>query len=84
MKKIEMWTFEFCPYCVKAKALLDELNVEYTEYMIPFGDSRLKDLEVKTGCDTLPQLFADDEFIGDCSKMIALNDRNELLPLLGV
>ena len=83
MKKIEIWTFKFCPFCVKAKALLDRLEVDYIEHCIPYTDKRLKELEAKTGCDTLPQVFADGEFIGDCSKIHDLHDLGQLMPLLG-
>lgn len=82
MKKIELWTFTTCPFCVKAKRLLDKLNIEYKEYVIPFGDSRLKELEEKSGCGTLPQLFVDDVFIGDNSKMYELYREGLLLDIL--
>lgn len=82
MKKIDVWTFKFCPFCVKVKKLLDELNIPYTEHMIPFGDSRLKDLEVKTGCGTLPQVFADDVFIGDCDQLHQMHAQGTLMEVL--
>ncbi len=82
MKKVVIWTFKTCPFCIKAKVLLDELNVEYEEVQIPFGDARLNELEKKTGCSTLPQTFVDDTFIGDCSKMHELHEEGVLLGLL--
>lgn len=82
MKKITVWTFKTCPFCVKAKRLLDKLDLPYEEIMIPFGDTRLDELEKKTGCGTLPQIFADDEFIGDCSKLYDLYRDGLLLDLL--
>lgn len=50
--------------------------------MIPFGDARLKDLEAKTGCGTLPQVFADDEFIGDCDQLHQLHAQGTLMEVL--
>ena len=82
MKKIEIWTFKFCPFCVKAKRLLDALNVEYEEIRIPNNDKRMDALEAKTGCDTLPQIFADGEFVGDCSKIHELHDMGQLMKIL--
>lgn len=82
MKKITIWTFKFCPFCVKAKKLLDQLNVSYEEIMIPFGDKRLNELEEKTGCGTLPQIFVNDHFVGDCSKLYELHDQGLLLDIL--
>lgn len=82
MKKVVIWTFRTCPFCIKAKALLDELQIEYEDIEIPFGDSRLKTLEEKTGCGTLPQIFIDDVFIGDSSKLFDLNDQGLLIGML--
>ena len=82
MKKVEIWTFETCPFCIKAKGLLDNLNIGYEETMIPFGDTRLKELEAKTGCGTLPQIFVDGEFIGDCSQVHDLHDKGLLLDMI--
>lgn len=82
MKKVDIWTFKTCPFCIKAKALLDELNIEYNETMIPYGDTRLNDLEKQTGCGTLPQIFVEGEFIGDCSKIHDLHDQGLLLKMI--
>lgn len=82
MKKVVVWTFKTCPFCIKAKALLDRLEVDYDEVMIPFGDNRLNELEKKTGCSTLPQIFVDDVFIGDCSKIHELHEQGELIKLV--
>ncbi len=82
MKKIVMWTFKMCPYCIKAKALLNDLNIEFEEIQIPFGDTRLKELEVKTGCSTLPQTFVNDEYIGDSSKLFELHGEGVLEGIL--
>jgi glutaredoxin 3 len=82
MKKIEIWTFKTCPFCVKAKMLLDQLGVSYEEHCISYGDSKLSELESKTGCGTLPQIFVADKFIGDCSQLYALHEAGELEEML--
>ena len=82
MKKIVIWTFKTCPFCVKAKRLLDRIGVEYEEVMIPYGDKRLDELESKTGCSTLPQIFVGDEYIGDCSKIHDLHNEGVLESIL--
>ena len=82
MKKIVIWTFRTCPFCVKSKKLLNKLNIEYEVIQIPFGDSRLNELEKKTGCSTLPQLFVNDEFIGDNSKLHELHREGLLEDIL--
>lgn len=82
MKKVVIWTFKTCPFCIKAKALLDRLEIPYDEVMIPFGDTRLNDLEKETGCSTLPQIFVEGQFIGDCSQIHDLHDQGLLEPMV--
>lgn len=82
MKKIEIWTFTTCPFCIRAKRLFDKLDIPYTEHVLPNGDPKLKELENQTGCGTLPQIFADGEFIGDCSKLYDLYREGQLMGLL--
>lgn len=82
LKKIKIWTFTSCPFCVRVKRLFDKLDIPYTEHVIAYGDPHLKVLEAKTACDTLPQVFADDEFIGDCTKLYDLYRQGELLDLI--
>ena len=82
MKKVVIWTFKFCPFCVKAKALLDQLDIQYEEIMIPFGDKRLEELSQKTNCTTLPQIFVDEVFIGDCSKIHELHEEGLLVAMI--
>jgi glutaredoxin 3 len=82
MKKIEIWTFKTCPFCIKAINLLESLDVEYENHVLAWGDTKVKELEAKSGIDTLPQLFVDGEFIGDSSKMMALHQQGELVAIL--
>jgi len=83
MKKIEVWTFKTCPFCVRALNLLDSLGINYENHVLPWGDSYLKVLEEKTACDTLPQIFADGDYIGDCSHIHDLHQQGLLLDMLG-
>ncbi len=73
MKKIEIYTWGYCPYCVRAKNLLNELDLEFTEIPLDGKDDELKALREKTGQRTVPQIFIDDEFIGGFSELSALN-----------
>ncbi|MEL6250172.1 MAG: glutaredoxin 3 [Cyanobacteria bacterium J06626_23] len=81
--KVEIYTWSRCPFCIRAKALLDDKQVEYTEYCID-GDEDARDVMAKrsNGKRSLPQIFIDDRHIGGCDDIHALDRRGELDPLL--
>lgn len=76
-KKVVIYTFETCPYCIRAKRLLTNKNIDFTEINITNQDDKLKELEKKTGVDTVPQVFVDDKFIGGCDDLIELHKQGK-------
>lgn len=83
MPKVEIYTWSTCPFCIRAKGLLQKKGVEYTEYSID-GDeqARQKMAERAGGSRTLPQIFINDEHIGGCSDLYGLEAKKELDDLL--
>ena len=81
--KVEIYTWSSCPFCIRAKSLLDQKGVEYSEYCID-GDEDARDkMRVRAdGKSSLPQIFIDDRHIGGCDEIYALERRGELEPLL--
>ncbi len=84
MAKVEIYTWKFCPFCIRAKALLDRKQVKYIEYQID-GDEAAREAMVKRGKDgkrSVPQIFINDEHIGGCDDLYALEAQNKLDALL--
>ncbi len=83
MHDIQIYTTPYCPYCVRAKALLTQKGVDYTETDVS-GDGDLRDAMTQRagGRRTVPQIFIDDRHIGGCDDLYALDGRGELDPLL--
>lgn len=83
MAKVELYTKGHCPYCKRAKALLEQKNVEYTEYPIDI-QPELRDemIERANGGYTVPQIFIDSQHIGGCDDMMALESQGKLAALL--
>lgn len=83
MPNIEIYTWTTCPFCRRAKALLDSKNAEYTEYDIT-GDeeARAQMIERTGGPKTVPQIFINDQYIGGCDDLHDLDEKEELDPLL--
>lgn len=84
MKKIEIYTKYYCPYCSKAKALLDKKGVKYTEYELEKSHPEKKsDLE-DHGKRTVPQIVVDGDWIGGCDDIYDLDRQNKLNNILGL
>ncbi len=81
--KVEIYTWSTCPFCVQAKALLDRKGVQYTEYCLD-GDEpgRAKMAERSQGRRSVPQIFIDEQHIGGCDDIHALDRQGKLDPLL--
>ena len=81
---VEIYTWRFCPFCLRAKALLNEKGVQFTEYSIDGdNDARTKMSERAGGRRTLPQIFINGECIGGCDELYELERNNELNELIG-
>jgi glutaredoxin 3 len=80
---IEIYTWSRCPFCIRAKDLLDRKSVDYTEYCID-GDETARDqmAERSNGRRSLPQIFINDNHIGGCDDLHALERRGKLNELL--
>ncbi|PLS69576.1 MAG: glutaredoxin 3 [Cyanobacteria bacterium M5B4] len=84
MATVEIYTWRFCPFCIRAKALLDRKGVKYTEYKID-GDEAARDAMVKRGKDgkrSVPQIFINNEHIGGCDDLYELEAMGKLDLLL--
>ena len=83
MAKVEIYTWATCPYCRKAKALLDSKDVDYTEHSVD-GDEAARDkmAERANGRRSVPQIFINDQHIGGCDDIHALEEKGELDKLL--
>ncbi len=83
MPNIEVYTWSRCPFCIRAKALLDQKGVDYTEYCID-GDENARDqMATRTGGKrSLPQIFIDQKHVGGCDDLYSLERQGQLDPLL--
>ena len=84
MKRIEIYTKDYCPYCQRAKELLQSKKVTFVEYEI--SDDPAKELEMRqrSGRQTVPEIFIDDKLIGGCDDLFALDAAGTLNQRLGI
>ena len=71
MKKALIYTTATCPYCVRAKQLLQGKGLEYLEIRVDLDDKEREKMISLTGRRTVPQIFIDDQHIGGCDDLYA-------------
>ena len=85
MKKIEIYTTDYCPFCIKAKSLLNKKKVKFYEINVSNNESLREKMSIMTnGARSVPQIFADNVHIGDCDKIYKLDQEKKLDKLLGL
>ena len=85
MPKVEIYTQWGCPFCVRAKALLDAKGVAYTEYDTTMDSGKRKEMVArKPDATTVPQIFVDDVAYGGCDDIHALDREGKLDAILGL
>jgi glutaredoxin 3 len=83
MARIVIYTTQFCPYCVQAKRLLNQKGVEFDEVDVSNDpEQRQMMIEKAGGRMTVPQIFVNDTWIGDCDGIYALDRAGKLDALL--
>jgi glutaredoxin 3 len=83
MANVEIYTWSTCPFCIRAKGLLNKKGVTYTEYSIDGDDAaRNKMADRSNGRRSLPQIFINDAHIGGCDDIHALDTTGKLDALL--
>lgn len=79
MAIVEIYTKTFCPYCWRAKHLLDSKGIEYREISVDLGGERRAEMiERARGRMTVPQIFIGDRHIGGCDDLVALERDGKL------
>ncbi len=83
MPRIEIYTKFMCPYCSRAKALLDAKGATYEEYDITMGGPKRAEMLARAnGRHTVPQIFIGDRHVGGSDDLHALDREGKLDPLL--
>ena len=85
MARVEIYSTLFCPYCARAKSLLDKKGVDYADIDV-LEDTAKRDemVERSGGRRTVPQIFIDGEYIGGSDELYALERAGKLDAKLGI
>ncbi|RMF94803.1 MAG: thioredoxin-disulfide reductase [Candidatus Schekmanbacteria bacterium] len=84
MPDIVIYTLDNCPYCKKAKELIESKGVSYKELNVTNDDALEEEMKERSGRTTLPQIFIDGKHIGGFDDLSELDSKGELDKILGI
>ena len=83
MADVQIYTTRFCPFCIRAKQLLDKKNVPYNEISVDGLPELRSEMNSRSGRHTVPQIWIGDQHIGGNDELWALDRNGKLDGLLG-
>jgi len=82
MSNVVLYTTGLCPYCYRAKKLLDRKGVSYEEIDVMFTAGKRDEMIQRSGRRTVPQIFIGETHVGGFDDMEALDEAGRLDSLL--
>lgn len=79
---VVMYTTPWCPFCIRAKQLLNSKGVEYTDIDVAAQPQKRQDMIEKSGRTSVPQIWIDALHVGGCDELYALERQGQLNELL--
>jgi glutaredoxin 3 len=84
MAKVEIYSSMFCGFCHRAKQLLKQRGIAFTEIDVGGDEKRRAEMiERAGGRRSVPQIFIDDRHVGGCEELYALDRQGGLAALGG-
>jgi glutaredoxin 3 len=82
MSNIIVYSTTYCPYCVRAKQLLERKEVAYQEIMVDRDPEHMQEMMERSQRRTVPQIFINEQSIGGYDELAQLDRKGELDSLL--
>ena len=80
--EVIMYSTRFCPYCVRARALLDSKRVNYTEIAVDGAPELRHEMIERSGRYTVPQIWIGEHHVGGYDDLALLERQGRLDKLL--
>jgi glutaredoxin 3 len=84
MVKVEVYGTKYCPYCVRARHLLESKGVDYLWIDVSANGEARQEMMTRSNGVTVPQIFIDERPIGGCDDLFALDREGRLNNMLGL
>jgi glutaredoxin 3 len=75
---VTVYTSGWCPYCQRAKNLLTEKKVVFSEINVEDDEKIREEMIARSNRNTVPQIFIGDKHVGGCDDLFELDRRGEL------
>ncbi len=83
MANVEIYTWQYCPFCIRAKSLLDSKGVKYKEHQIDGDQEARNTMSIRANNrTTVPQIFINNKGIGGCQELFELEESQQLDSLI--
>ena len=79
---VTMYSTRFCPYCVRARMLLDSKHVEYTDISVDSNPELRREMMQRSGRRTVPQIWVGEQHVGGYDDLARLEQQGSLDQLL--
>lgn len=79
---VTIYTTQICPYCIRAKDLLQSKGAAYTEIAVDRQPERRLEMMERSGRRTVPQIWIGEQHVGGCDELYALERQGRLDTLL--
>ncbi|WP_394181747.1 glutaredoxin 3 [Marinomonas posidonica] len=81
MATVTIYSSDYCPFCVRAKQLLNTKDVAFNEIRVDGERALRQEMMEKSGRHTVPQIWIGEQHIGGCDDLFAL-EREQKLDIL--
>jgi glutaredoxin 3 len=79
---VTLYTTQYCPYCIRARNLLDEKGVSYNDIAVDSDPQLRREMMTRSGRSSVPQIWVGEQHIGGCDEMMMLERQGRLDELL--
>ena len=80
--KVLMYVTGWCPYCMRARSLLESKGVTIEEIDVEVVPGARAEMRSRSGRSSVPQVFIGDKYVGDCDELHALDAAGRLDAML--
>ena len=81
MTRVKLYTTSSCPFCIRAKRLLEARGIPFEDIDVGNNDALREEIMQRTGRRTVPQIFVDERSIGGFEELAALDAAGKLAEL---
>ena len=82
MADVVIYTTQYCPFCIRAKQLLSQKGVEFNEVAVDHNPELRAQMAEQAGRTSVPQIWINEQHIGGCDDLFALQRAGKLDTLL--